>query len=243
MDTTGQLDHIDKNMKAIRSMISKAAAKAGRDPEEILLLPAVKYASADEINYLCEHYGITAVGENRVNTLLEHYALTDNDRLKYHFIGSLQKNKVKYIYDKISLLHSLDSVPLADEIEKRCGNAGISLDCLIEINIANEESKGGVHPHELEKFVRIVKDHKHINIKGFMTMGPSDCSQDEYDEFFGSAYALMKYIWKEVLEYEGAPFVSMGMSYSLEPAICNHTSCVRIGRGIFGNCGTAVNNI
>lgn len=235
LETTGQFDYLDKNIKRVRARISEAALEDGRDSGEILLLPAVKYATSEEINYLCEHHGITAVGENRVNTLLEHYGATDNKKLKYHFIGSLQKNKVKYIYDKIALLHSLDSIPLADEIEKRCGNAGISLDCLIEINIANEESKGGVPPHKVAEFAKAVKEYEHINIKGFMTMAPAECSELAYDEYFGSAYALMKYTWEEVLGYEGEPFVSMGMSYSLEMAIANHTTCVRIGRQIFGH--------
>ena len=220
-------------MAAVRKRISDAAKSMGRSEEEILLLPAVKYASAEEINYLVKEHGVRAVGENRVNTLLEHYEKTDNSKLEYHFIGSLQKNKVKYIYDKISLLHSLDSLSLAEEIEKRCARADRVLDCLVEINIAREESKGGVMPECAEEFSKELLKFEHVNVKGFMTMAPAGCSYEEYNDYFSSATELMKKLWKNIFKKEGEPLISMGMSASLECAIANGSGCVRIGSDIF----------
>lgn len=225
--------YLDNNLSAVRARIKNAAESANRDADSVLLLAAVKYASAEEINYLCKTHGVCDVGENRVNTLLEHYERTDNSSLRYHFIGSLQKNKVKYIYDKICLLHSLDSLSLAEEIEKRCAKDDIVLDCLIEINIAEEESKGGIAPSLVAEFAESVTALAHINIKGFMTMAPAWCSKEEYETYFSKAAKIMNSVWKDTLKRDGEPFISMGMSASIEPAIKEGSSCVRIGSDIF----------
>jgi len=227
------LERLVTNVKAVRERIAKAALRCGRDPSGILLVAAVKYASAEEINYLCENCDVCDVGENRVNTLLEHYEKTNNEKLRYHFIGTLQKNKVKYIYDKICLLHSLDSLTLADEIEKRCAKAGKILDCLIEINIANEADKGGVSPENVKDFAESLAPYEHISVKGFMTMAPAGCSEEEYREYFSKAVSLMRETWKNVLGHEGEPFISMGMSASINPAVECSSSCVRVGSDIF----------
>lgn len=233
MNNLIQLDYLDKNVRAVRERISAAAENNKRSVDGILLLAAVKYASAEEIDYVHKVLGICDVGENRVNTLLEHYEKTDNEGLRYHFIGTLQKNKVKYIYDKICLLHSLDSLPLAQEIEKRCARDGRSLDCLVEINIANEADKGGVSPSELLAFTDALSEYPHVNVKGFMTMAPAGCTQEEYRRYFGDAVALMRTAWTDVLHREGEPFISMGMSGSLEIAIECGSTCVRVGSDIF----------
>jgi len=233
VNTLEQFEYLKTNTRAVRERIANAASACGRGGSNVLLLVAVKYASAEEIDYLHNRLDICDVGENRVNTLLEHYEKTDRAGLRYHFIGTLQKNKVKYIYDKIHLLHSLDSLPLADEIEKRCSRAGITLDCLIEINIADEESKSGVSPSDVDSFARALLDYKHINIKGFMTMAPAGCSREEYAEYFSRAVSIMKQVWSNTLEKEGEPFISMGMSASIEPAIECGSTCVRVGSDIF----------
>ena len=233
MNELAQLDYLDNNVRAVKDRISQAAKNSSRDENEILLLAAVKYASAEEIDYIKKNLGVCDVGENRVPTLLEHYEKTDNEGLRYHFIGTLQKNKVKYIYDKIHLLHSLDSLSLAEEIEKRCARADRILDCLVEINIACEQDKGGVAPDDVKAFSKALSEYPHINVKGFMTMAPAGCTADEYREYFSRAVALMKETWSDVLKKEGSPIVSMGMSGSLEPAIECGSTCVRIGSDIF----------
>lgn len=225
--------YLDENVIAVRQRIRKAALECGRDPADILLLAAVKYASSEEIDHLSSRHGIGDVGENRVNTLLEHYEHTERDHLNYHFIGTLQKNKVKYIYDKISLLHSLDSYDLALEIDKRCAPRERVMDALVEINIAREDSKGGISPEELADFASSVKEIGSIHVRGFMTMAPAGLSQADYTEYFTRTAALSKKVWKEVLGREGTPVLSMGMSGSLEAAIRCGSSCVRIGSDIF----------
>ena len=127
--------------------------RAAGDHGQVTLLAAVKYATAEQINALHRDCDIHDIGENRVQQLLEHYEqLEDRENLRIHFIGSLQKNKVKYIVDKVSMIHSLDSLPLAEEIEKRCSAIGRVMDVLIEINSGAELSKGGLLPHEVEDF-------------------------------------------------------------------------------------------
>ncbi len=225
--------YLDENVTAVRKRIEKAAYECGRKAADILLLAAVKYASSEEIDHLSSRHGLCDMGENRVNTLLDHYEHTDRDNLRYHFIGTLQKNKVKYIYDKIALLHSLDSYGLALEIDKRCSPHGRTMDALVEINIAHEESKGGISPEELADFVSSLKEKESIRIRGFMTMAPAGLSQTDYIEYFTRTASLSKKVWKETLGHEGAPFLSMGMSASLEAAIKCGSSCVRIGSDLF----------
>lgn len=225
--------YLDENVTAVRKRIEKAAYACGRDPADVLLLAAVKYASSEEIDYLSSHHGLCDMGENRVNTLLDHYEHTRKENLNYHFIGSLQKNKVKYIYDKIRLLHSLDSYELALEIDKRCAPSGRVMSALVEINIAREESKGGILPESLADFVEEIKYKKSISIRGFMTMAPAKLSHSDYVEYFKQTKDISQKIWKEVLGNEGTPFLSMGMSGSLEAAVECGSSCVRIGSDLF----------
>ena len=113
------LEKLERNVAAVRAGIAKAALEAGRSPDEITLLAATKYASAEQMNAL-PALGVKDVGENRVQALLEKWDALDKDNLRVHFIGSLQKNKVKYIADKVCMIHSLDSVELAREIDKQC---------------------------------------------------------------------------------------------------------------------------
>ncbi|MBE6680265.1 MAG: YggS family pyridoxal phosphate-dependent enzyme, partial [Ruminococcaceae bacterium] len=133
-------EYIDENLKRIREA-AKKAAEASPYGQEYEILLATKYASAEEINY-AHSLGINKIGENRVQSLLEKYEKLDRAGLEIHFIGSLQRNKVKYIIDKVSMIESLDSVELAAEIEKQAAKKGIVMDCLVEVNIGDEEAKG-----------------------------------------------------------------------------------------------------
>lgn len=226
--------YLEKNLSAVRERIEKACKACGKNADDVLLLVATKYASCEEMDELVK-LGVTDVGENRVNTLLEHYEGVENKKLSWHFIGSLQKNKVKYLCGKIKMLHSLDSLSLAEEIEKRYSVAGLYLDCLVEINIAEEESKGGISPSALKEFVLALSAYEHINIKGFMTMAPASSTEAEFEEYFRRAVSLGKDVWTQVMEKDGEPFFSIGMSKTLEAAIASGSSCVRIGSDIFGH--------
>lgn len=225
--------YLKNNLAAVRARIEKCISESGRE-DPVMLLVAVKYASCEEIDAL-RMLGVTELGENRVNTFLEHYEGAMHDGVNYHFIGSLQKNKVKYLCGKIRMLHSLDSLSLAEEIEKRYSKIDSSLDCLVEINIANEESKGGVPPSMLEDFLLEVKKFEHINICGFMTMAPAESTEAEFTAYFSEAVRLGEDVWHRILGKDDKPFFSMGMSKSLEAAVMCKSSCVRIGYDVFGH--------
>lgn len=226
---------LKKRYGALKDEIRARAVLNGRKESDVTLLAAVKYATADEINYLHGECGLCDVGENRVQTLLEHWEkLEDRENLRVHFIGSLQRNKVKYIIDKVCLIHSLDSFALAQEIDCQARRRGLVADVLIEINSAEEESKGGVLPSEAAALSEAVSGLNNVRLRGFMTMGPKNASDDEKRRIFTETYKLALDIWTEKLHNIGIPIMSMGMSDSMLPAIDAGAGIVRIGRALFG---------
>ena len=158
-------EYIDKNVSEVRERIEKAKAAAGRSSDDVMLLAAVKYAEPAEIEYLYHHAGVKQVGENRVQQLLAHKEAIDCEGLEFHFIGTLQTNKVKYIIDKVSMIHSVDSVRLAAEIDKQAKKHGIVMDILLEINSGAEESKSGVLPEELDTLCDAVLVFENLNLR------------------------------------------------------------------------------
>ena len=226
----------------------RARMRAAGDEGQVTLLAAVKYATADEINELHATCGIDDIGENRVQQLLEHYEkLEDKQNLRIHFIGSLQKNKVKYIVDKVCMIHSLDSLSLAEEIEKRCRAIGRVMDVLVEINSGAEASKGGLLPHQVEDFCQKLGQFPHLRLRGFMTMAPKCENSDEYRKYFKETYRQCLDIWQKKLDniYSAEsmpcndhPVLSMGMSGSFEAAIAEGATIVRIGGALFRDADT-----
>ena len=229
------MDHsyIDKNLADVRRRIEEAAQRAGRDASSITLMAAIKSADADEIKYLFEHCGVTAMGENRVQQLTERYAVTGNADIDLHFIGSLQTNKVKYIIDKVSLIHSLDSERLAEEIQKQAQKRGIVADVLVEINSGNEQSKGGIEPNEVASFCLSLSKYPNIKLCGFMTMAPRCEDKQDYYPYFNNTKRIADEVWHKALGFDGDPIISMGMSESYEQAIECGATMVRIGRCLF----------
>ena len=188
-------EYIDKNVAEVVEQIENAKLQANRQNDDVMLLAAVKYAEPDEIEYLYRHAGITHVGENRVQQLLAHREAIDCEGLDFHFIGTLQTNKVKYIIDKVSMIHSLDSLKLAAEIDKQAKKHGIVMDVLVEINSGAEESKSGVLPEDLEAFCDAIEAFENINHKGFMTMAPKCEKKEEYLKYFQQTYRQVLDIW------------------------------------------------
>ena len=229
-----ELEYIKRNTDAIRKRMENAKDRAGRSGDDVSLVAAVKYADVDEIRYLCEHCGVTEIGENRVQQLLEHYeALECRDGINWHFIGTLQTNKVKYIIDKVSMIHSLDSVKLAAEIDRQAKKHGIVMDVLVEINSGAEESKSGVLPEELEAFCEDIERFENINHRGFMTMAPKCEKKEDYLKYFQQTYRQVLDIWAKKRHNISKPVISMGMSDSFEEAIASGSDIVRVGRGLF----------
>jgi pyridoxal phosphate enzyme (YggS family) len=225
-------EYIERNLSEVREKIDAACKKVGRE-EPVTMLAAVKYAEPAEIEYLYRELGVKAVGENRVQQMLEHMESIDCEGLEFHFIGTLQTNKVKYIIDKVKMIHSLDSLKLAAEIDKQAKKHGIVMDVLVEVNCGEEENKSGLLPSEVESFCLALSDFPSIRLRGFMTMAPKCEKKEDYLKYFQQTYAQVLDIWTKKLHNIGRPIISMGMSDSFEEAIACGSDIVRIGRRLF----------
>ncbi len=225
-------DYIEKNLAQIREKIKKAASDSKFDVSPIMIA-AVKYADGEEIRYLTEKAGVTDIGENRVQQLLEHLEFIDTEKVNIHFIGSLQTNKVKYIIDKVCLIHSVDSIKLAAEIDRQAKKHGTVMDVLVEINSGREENKSGILPEDAERFCLELKQFDSINLRGFMTMAPKCENKSNYFKYFEETCKLVLDIWTILSHNNSEMILSMGMSESFEEAILSGATHVRIGRSIF----------
>ena len=225
-------EYIERNLREVREKIDAACKKAGRE-EPVTMLAAVKYAEPGEIEYLYRELGVRAVGENRVQQMLEHIEALDCEGLEFHFIGTLQTNKVKYIIDKVKMIHSLDSPNLAAEIDKQAKKHGITMDVLVEVNCGEEENKSGLLPSEVETFCLELPKFSSLRLRGFMTMAPKCEKKEDYLKYFQQTYAQVLDIWTKKLHNIGRPIISMGMSDSFEEAIACGSDIVRIGRRLF----------
>ena len=225
------LSYMQQNIRNIRERME--AARASGKGQDVTLLAAIKYTDAEHVNYLHRVLGVNDVGENRVQQLLERWDALDKEGLRVHFIGTLQSNKVKYIIDKVAMIHSLDSESLAAEIEKQAAKRNIVMDVLVEINSGNEENKSGLAPAEAEAFCAGLVRYPHINLRGFMTMAPKCEKKEDYRKYFQETSQLCLDIWQKKLHNIGRPILSMGMSDSFEVAIEEGADIVRVGRALF----------
>ena len=194
----------------------------------VTLLAATKMQCAEDINYLIS-LGCTHIGENRVNELTEKYDAYDKSA-ELHFIGTLQTNKVKYIIDKVSLIHSVDTVGLLKEINKRAEKINKVMDILLEVNSGKEENKGGIMPEDVCDFYETAKAYKNIRVRGLMTMAPRCNSREEYLKYF----SLTKELFDKLFKNDKDAILSMGMSESYKYAIEAGAPMVRLGSCIFG---------
>ena len=212
------------NFDSVRSNIERVSGE-----KKVTLLAATKTVDVEIINYAIDNLELTDIGENRVQELIEKYDALHKNNVNLHFIGRLQTNKVKYIIDKVCLIHSLDSERLALEIEKQASKHGLVMDVLIEVNIANEASKGGILPSDAPRFLAFVDSLEHVNCKGVMVI-PPDCKDDDvYTQYFEKTTELSKELFGS-REY----VISMGMTDSYIPAVKCGSDIVRIGSGLFG---------
>jgi len=228
-----ELSYMDRNVAGIRARIDAARARA--DMREVTLVAAIKYTDAEHVNYLHRNLGVHDVGENRVQQLLARWDELDREGLRVHFIGTLQTNKVKYIIDKVVMIHSLDSESLASEIERQAAKRDVVMDVLVEINSGAEENKSGIAPEDVGDFCASLSRFPHIRLRGFMTMAPKCEKNEDYRKYFRETSQLCLDIWQKKLHNIGRPILSMGMSESFEIAIEEGADIVRVGRALFAS--------
>lgn len=202
-------------------------------PVGVRVLAATKTQPPEVINFALAN-GIDLIGENRVQELLEKYDAIDKDKCEIHFIGRLQTNKVKYIIDKVSMIHSVDSLKLASEIDRRAAACGKVMDVLVEINLANEESKGGISLIEASEFADALAEFGNLRMRGLMAVAPK-CDDDEKNA------VLFAKIYKKLIDisaskvYNGSiDILSAGMSNDYMAAALNGANIVRLGTALFG---------
>jgi len=197
--------------------------------KNVKVVAATKYIEADQLASLVQN-GITIFGENRVQAFLEKYQQYQGPG-HWHFIGSLQTNKVKDIIDKVELIHSVDTYRLIDEIEKQSSKRNLQTNILLEVNIAKEESKHGFEKEEIPEVLEYLKKCTHINVQGFMMMAPF-IEPEETRPFFQEMHQLLLSMQKQFPQYE-LHELSMGMSNDYVIAIEEGATIVRIGRALF----------
>jgi pyridoxal phosphate enzyme, YggS family len=217
-------------IQEIEQRLARACERAGRKREEVLLLGASKYANVEKIReaYQC---GVRAFGESRAQDFLKKFEELKDLPIDWHFIGNLQTNKVKYIIDKVSLIHSLDRQSLAEEIQKRAERLGKVQDVLIEVNVGKEETKGGVQEEDLEKLFEYCLSLKNLRVLGLMAIPPHKENPEEVRPYFVKLRKLKERL--EGLYKLRLPHLSMGMSEDFEVAVEEGATIVRIGSAIF----------
>lgn len=224
--------YIKDNLNEVKDRIAQAAIRSGRQPEEITLIAVTKTLPVDVINAAMT-FGVTDIGENKVQEVMDKYDSILNEP-KWHLIGHLQSNKVKYIADKVSLIHSVDSLRLAEEISKRCEKIEKVMDVLIQINVAEEDTKFGIKREEIYELVEQVSTLPNIRIKGLMAIAPNTDNDKALRKYFSEMKDIFETLKKTMYNRTDMTYLSMGMSNDYEIAIEEGANMVRIGTGIFG---------
>jgi len=223
---------IQTNIEYIQELKGRAAVKSGRNPEDVLLIAVTKLHGPDEMNEAIDA-GITDIGENKVQEIMDKY-----DRVKpvrWHLIGHLQTNKVKYIIDKVCMIHSVDSLKLAKEIDKRAAQHGLTMDILVQVNSAEEESKFGITTAETDQLIQdIAEQCPNIRIKGLMCIAPFEDDPEDVREYFAEVKKIYDKYVDEKTERLDFQYLSMGMTHDFEVAIEEGSNMIRVGTAIFG---------
>lgn len=221
---------IESRLNDVKARISAAAKECGREPEDIKLIAVTKTYPIEAMNEAIR-LGITDIGENKPQEIRDKF---DNvSPVNWHLIGHLQTNKVKYIIDRCTLIHSVDSIKLMTEIDRQAQNHNRDIDILIQVNISGEESKSGIAPDELPSLLEYAKNLTNTHVKGLMTIAPK-CDIDEVSRHFSNMKELFDQTAKQSYRNVTMTELSMGMSGDFEAAIKHGATMVRIGSLIFG---------
>lgn len=224
--------NVKENIKLVNQNISEAAIKAGRTPSDVNLIAVTKTKPFEMLMDAYE-YGCRDFGENKVQDLVAKWELAPKDS-RFHMIGHLQKNKVKYLIGKVFLIHGVDSLELAKVIEKESAKENVVTDILIEVNVAEEESKFGIKVNEALNLVKEIAKLPHVHIKGLMTIAPYVESDEENRQYFVELRNLLVDISNENIDNVNMSVLSMGMTGDYKVAVEEGATYVRVGTGIFG---------
>ncbi len=223
---------LKENLESVEERIQAACDRAGRKREEVTLIAVSK---TKPVSMLQEAYdlGVRIFGENKVQEIRDKYEALPKD-IEWHMIGHLQTNKVKYIVDKVKLIHSVDSLKLAETIEKEAEKHNCTADILLEVNVAEEESKFGLKTEEVLPLYDEIRQYSHINVRGLMTIAPFVDNPEKNRTIFADLHKLYVDIKEKNIDNDTVSILSMGMTNDYEVAIEEGATMVRIGTGIFG---------
>lgn len=229
---------VAENLAQVQKNIEESCRNVNRDPGEVTLIAVSK---TKPVEMLREAYdaGARVFGENKVQEIVDKYDHMPSD-VKWHMIGHLQRNKVKYIVDKVAMIHSVDSFRLAETIEKEAAKKNVTVPILIEVNVAQEESKYGLKPEEVLPFIEEIADFSHIQINGLMTIAPYVENAEENREIFRELKKLSVDIAAKNINNVTMSVLSMGMTGDYMVAVQEGATMVRVGTGIFGARNYAV---
>ncbi|MDB8792840.1 YggS family pyridoxal phosphate-dependent enzyme [Romboutsia sp. 1001216sp1] len=227
------MSSVKENLDMVREKIKNSCNVSNRKVDEVTLLAVTKTVDVDKVLEAIEN-GVKDVGENKPQELARKYEVI-GDKVNWHLIGSLQTNKVKYIIDKVYMIHSLDRIALCEEIQKRAEKIDKTINCLVQINISKEESKHGIYKEGAIDFIKeVANNYNNIKIKGLMTMAPFTENKDEVRKVFRGLKELAVEIDKLNINNVSMEYLSMGMSNDYEIAIEEGSNIVRVGTSIFG---------
>ena len=222
-------DKVIENYKNAMSRLETALEESGRSMKDVLVIGASKTMPLERILFVRDNTDVKIFGENRVQELLEKYT----PDVRWHFIGQLQTNKVKYIIDKVELIHSVDRISLLQEIDRQAKKHGKVQDILIEVNIGGEEKKGGVAPAEVIDFAKEVDKYSSVRLKGLMSVLPN-VEKDALNAFYLQLSKLYDTLKQTRLDNADIRYLSAGMSNDYDVAVKYGANIVRLGRALFG---------
>ncbi len=222
---------IAENLEVVKNNIEKTLIKTGRK-DKIELIAVTKTIDVDRIKEAIS-LGVTNIGENKVQELEIKIPILENS-VNYHMIGYLQTNKVKYIIDKVKLIHSLDRISLAKELDKKASQKDCITQVLLQVNVSNEETKSGLKVNELLPFIEEILELEHIKIRGLMTIAPNTTDEALLRSVFRTLYKLKEDISGRHYKNISMDYLSMGMTNDYTIAIEEGSNMVRVGTGIFG---------
>jgi PLP dependent protein len=225
---------VKENVETVKNRIRELCIRCGRKPEDVLLLGVSKTFGVDRMREALAA-DLFDLGENYAQELLEKRTLLNDDRIRWHFIGHLQSNKVKYIAEYVHLIHSVDDEGLAEEIQKRAERHDRSIDILVEVHTTDEATKYGVRPELTLELVKRISRFDRVHVQGLMTMGPFSDDPDDSRPSFRQLKEIGAQIARERLNNVAMRHFSMGMSHDYEVAVEEGATIVRIGTEIFGN--------